>query len=123
MTEKIEVLRDNYKCEEGTIIYFLHEEASWDEEAMKKYLSSIYELSQEPKEEINFNEISMMIVKTYGYILSSLLYHHHKNDGYEISNYPEESLVAEYVETMRVIVDDCFFKGVKLDKTHLDVEL
>jgi hypothetical protein len=117
----LKILIDNYKCKEGSFIYYLHEEATFNEEAFKKYLSFLFKLSK--KGDNQNKEVTSMIVYTYGYTLRSLIYHFHKYDCYEIKNYPGESIVNDYVETMRIIIEECYFNGKEIDPKMLDVEL
>ncbi|GMQ58454.1 hypothetical protein AN1V17_28490 [Vallitalea sediminicola] len=56
-------------------------------------------------------------------ILRSFLFHLHKNDCYEILNYPEELIITDYINTMSLIVEDCFLNGVRIDWNILNVEL
>ncbi len=119
----LQTLINNDNCEEGSFIYCLHEEATFNEELLKDYLRCILKISEQNNIDKVDTKIIKMVVKTYGYILRSFLFHNHKNDCYEILNYPSESIINDYINTMSLIVEDCFLNNVKIEWNILDVEL
>ncbi|GMQ64193.1 hypothetical protein AN2V17_34300 [Vallitalea sp. AN17-2] len=71
----------------------MHEEATFKEDSFKDYLRCILKISEQNNIDEIDTKIMKMVIKTYGYILRSFIFHLHKKDCYEISNYPDELLI------------------------------
>lgn len=122
MDEIVKTIRDNYLGRNNTFIGELREEGTFSLEGFKKYLKSILEFSEEKYQDLRTDEITYMIIRTYTYALRSFLYHHHKYDCYEIVNNPSEDKVTNFVEGMRVVIEDCYLNGSKVNWMDLEIE-
>jgi len=94
------ILADNFKCIEGSFVFYLHEMAEFNELAFWDYYNSIVALTTLAKENSHLDrKLLDMVCNTYDYILRSFMWHFHPKDLYSISNLPEDNLPL-YIERL-----------------------
>jgi hypothetical protein len=109
MAKDMEMLIANFDALEGTFLYYLHEEASFNEEAFWEYYNSVVSITSRTLNNAFDRTVAKAINYTYSRIIESFLWHLTENDGYLIENYPEEKIHL-YVERLRYMVDG-YFEG------------
>lgn len=82
------ILDANYKCEEGTFLYYLNEEGRFDKKSFWKYYDCICDLGKKCHSEKFEQQILVEVNWTYAFILKSILYHFAPNDIYMIKYFP-----------------------------------
>ena len=83
----MEILNANWKAEEGSFLYYLHEENNFHEAAFLKLCSCISSL---PRRHSQDQTVSLKIVFVYGQVLKHLLYHFDPQDLSGIFNLPPD---------------------------------
>lgn len=116
-----QILFNNYQCGEGSFIYYLHEESTFDEQSFWKYYNSIVQIIKikigMPKNE----KITTALVLTHTKIMEYFLWHLAENDMYVMKNYPTNTIQL-YVERLFLLIDG-YLKGYVIDETILGDEL
>lgn len=114
------IVERNYKGEEGSFIFELHENSCFDEVLFKELLKALYEIVNKSKERTLEREVVIQISKIQSYVLSSIIYHHHKNDLYKIKNYQEDK-ISSFIETLNIMIE-CYLSGNKIDECFIGIE-
>ncbi|MGG0656924.1 hypothetical protein [Rummeliibacillus pycnus] len=110
MSIAVEVLKSNYEGKEGSFIYFLHEECKFNKSAFWDYYNCIIDLTNETLIQDNLDkELSVMLSKTYVFIMRSLLWHFHPKDMYKVKGVPKNKL-SLYIERLEIAYLG-YFKG------------
>ncbi|HWL23702.1 MAG TPA: Imm41 family immunity protein [Ureibacillus sp.] len=110
MNSAIEVLKSNYEGKEGSFIYSLHEECKFEKSAFWDYYNSIVDLTKDTLSQDSLDrEISLMLSKTYAFIMRSLLWHFHPKDLYKVKGVPKNKLHL-YIERLEIAYLG-YFKG------------
>ena len=86
MAEELKVLHDNFKAEDNSFLYYLHEENSFHENAFSELCSCISSLCCTRPHD---NVVSAQIFEIYGQILRHIIYHFDPGDLSRISNLPD----------------------------------
>ncbi|MGL5434397.1 MAG: hypothetical protein ACRDBO_03230 [Lachnospiraceae bacterium] len=108
------VLENNYKCLEGSFVYFLHEEAKFDKDSFWEYYYCIKYVSHE-------EQVSKEIYFTYRYVLESFLYHFDPEDLYRIKYFPRKKYNL-YLERIKFAAD-AYFEHSSYDEKVFGNEL
>lgn len=86
------ILKKNYRCEEGSFIYYLYEEAKFEQQML------------------------IELTHTYEFILKCILYHFAPNDLYKIKFFPRIKY-NYYIERLDFAVE-AFFKDLDINKVN-----
>lgn len=116
-----EILNNNYDSVEGSFVYYLHEESSFDKDSFWKYYNCIRELAKQAIENGIDRDISRKINFTYRYILESFLYHFAPADFYRIKKFPRKKYNL-YLERLRFVVEG-YFSGYVIEEKEFGSEL
>jgi hypothetical protein len=117
-----EILKSNYEGIEGSFIYYLHEECKFNESAFWDYYNSIVDITNITlNQNILDKQQSLMLSKTYAFIMRSLLWHFHPKDQYEVIDVPQNDLHL-YIERLEIAYLG-YFKGEAFDEELHDVDL
>ena len=81
-----DILEDNVDAKNKSFLYYLRNEASFNNNAFKKLYASIRVLADD---EVGISRTAQQIAYVYGQVLKCLLFHFDKNDDFKISNLPE----------------------------------
>ena len=103
--EAMEILTANWKAEDGSFLYYLHEENNFHEAAFLELCSCIYSLSRRHPQD---QTVSSKIVFVYGQVLKHLFYHFDPQDLSSISNLP-----SDYSEKLELLEQNViqYFQG------------
>src|SRR5688572_358178 len=100
MMTAVEVLKSNYEGTEGSFVYFLHEQNKFNLEAFWDYFNCIVDITNDTSNQNNLNrDLSLMVSKTYAFIMRSLLWHFHPKDSFVVKNIPDNNLQL-YIERL-----------------------
>ena len=110
------ILKRNYKCEEGSFIYYLYEEAKFDRKSFWEYYDCICELGKKSHSEKFEQQMLVEVTHTYEFILKCILYHFAPNDIYRIKFFPR-SKYNYYIERLDFAVE-AFFKDLDISKVN-----
>jgi hypothetical protein len=117
MANSIDILEENYKGENNSFIYYLHERSEFNADSFRIYLNSLIDITNlNAKRDLDSN-VALMVVKTYDYILRNIIYHFSPNDLKHIKNLPNEDLF-DYIDNLRVVLES-FLKGEEIDNEIL----
>ncbi|MGL5674913.1 MAG: hypothetical protein ACRDDX_00700 [Cellulosilyticaceae bacterium] len=108
-----DVLQRNYRGEEGSFVYYLHEEAQFNKESFWEYYDCICELGKKCHGEKFKQQIVTEVNYTYAFILKSILYHFAPNDVYRIKYFPRINY-NYYIERLDLAIE-AFFKDLDID--------
>jgi hypothetical protein len=117
MGDSLETLINNYKGEEGSFIYSLHERSYFDKDLYWNYYNCIVNITESLLDKPADEEISKMIFDTYNYLLKSIIYHFSVNDLRIIDNLPLEE-IHQYIERLSIRISQGYF-----EKRHIDEEI
>lgn len=91
-----QILEDNATEKEGSFLYYLHEESSFDRELFHQLYDCIRATAEDG---VRISGTARQIVHIYGQTLKCFMYHFDKNDSYKIANMPENyNKIIEYLE-------------------------
>lgn len=79
------VINDNYKAQDSSFLYYLHEENHFDEEALSKLCRCISSLAHKNPQDRAFPMQTSFI---YSQTLKHIIYHFDPKDSYEIADLP-----------------------------------
>lgn len=108
------ILKQNYRCEEGSFIYCLHENGKFDKKSFWEYYDCICELGKKPHSEKFDQQLLIEVTHTYEFILKCILYHFAPNDIYRIKFFPRIKYIY-YIERLDFSIE-AFFKDLNIDK-------
>ena len=98
--DALEILNANWKAEDGSLLYYFHEENNFHEAAFLELCGCISSLSRlRPRDQA----VSSKIVFVYGQVLKHLLYHFDPQDLSSISNLP-----SDYSEKLELLEKTVF---------------
>lgn len=99
----LKVLNDNFKAENNSFLYYLHEESFFDEIAFSELCSSLSSLCHtHPHNKV----VSAQICFVYGQVLRHIIYHFDPGDLSRISNLPYH--YSEALEALERIITTYF---------------
>tara|TARA_Y100000310_G_C20526814_1_gene736456 strand:- start:433 stop:807 length:375 start_codon:yes stop_codon:yes gene_type:complete len=113
-----EILIKNYKAEEGSFLFFLHELDTFDKKSFFELYDCIIDLTAEKPTPKLDREISMMVYFVVSDILKKLIWHLSKDDRYKMKNYPTKNYV-DYIDRL-TIASDCYFEDRNLGEDSFD---
>ncbi|KOM98505.1 RNA polymerase sigma-G factor [Clostridium botulinum] len=122
MKNSLEILNSNYKSEEGSFIYSLHERNHFNKDLYWEYYNAILNITESSLNKPLDKEISKMIFDTYNYFLKSIIWHLSTNDLSKIDNFPSEGINL-YVERLSVRISSGYFEKRHIDECIFDEEL
>jgi hypothetical protein len=117
MKNNIEILISNYKAEEGSFIYTLHEKNYFDKDLFWSYYNCILNITESTLDKPIDKEISKMIFHTYDYFLKSIIWHLSPNDLSKIENLPLEEIYL-YIERLSIRIKNGYF-----EKRHINEDI
>lgn len=122
MGTAVKILKNNYEGKEGSFIYFLDEECTFNKSAFWDYYNCIVDLTNDTLSHSNLNrELSIMLSKTYSSIITNLLWHFHPKDLYKIKGVPKHKLNL-YIERLEIAYAG-FFKGEVFEEEQYGEDL
>jgi hypothetical protein len=119
--EASKVLNYNYDSVEGSFIYYLHEESTFNKESFWEYYNCIRDITRQAIINGIDRDISRKINFTYRYVLECILYHFDPNDFYRIKRFPRVKYNL-YLERLRYVVDG-YYSGKLYDESLFGSEL
>ncbi len=91
-----QILEDNFKEENESFTYYLHEKSTFNKELFKQLCENIRASAEDG---VGISRTAQQITHIYGQILKCFMYHFDKKDSYKISNLPENyNKMIEYLE-------------------------
>jgi hypothetical protein len=102
MTNNIDIINHNYILAEGSFLYSLDEEAIFKESLFWEYYNSVIKLTRDNLDKDYEWDTVRKVVWTHNRIIKCFLFHHSKDDIYEMDNFPKETenLFLERLEFM-----------------------
>lgn len=85
--DALQMLYDNYKAENGSFLFYLHEEGHFDEKELSKLCGCISTLCRTHLED---RFVSFQIQFIYGQVLKHILYHFDPQDRSKIFDLPSD---------------------------------
>lgn len=122
MKNNLEILISNYKGEEGSFIYSLHERNYFDKDLYWEYYNSILNITESTLNKPVDEETSKMIFHTYNYFLKSIIWSFLHNDLSKIDNLPLEEINL-YIERLSIRISNDHFEKRHIDEAILNEEL
>lgn len=117
----IQILFDNYKCKEGTFIYFLHEDALFNDQAFWAYYNNMISVIKDRIDDKLDENITLAVVFTYQAIVEAFLWHSTPNDAYVIKDYPSDK-ISFYMERLDALLGG-YLKGYIIDEEKFGDDL
>lgn len=105
-----QIMLDNYKIENNSFMFFLHEKNYFSEEAFWKFYESITALALCGEEQSM--EITEQITQNYQRLLKYIVFHFDPNDDFTLENFPEN--YVDYLERIEYALMAYFRGNVKL---------
>ena len=105
----METIESNYKAMENSFINVLHEQSLFDLNLFNELIKAIIKIIENHDKLSNkdYNQITFQLFEIYSYTLKSFMWHHKKNDLFEIKNY--ESVFDDvYINRLEYLIK-CFF--------------
>lgn len=122
MKNNLEILISNYKGEEGSFIYSLHERNYFDKDLYWEYYNSILNITESTLNKPVDEETSKMIFHTYNYFLKSIIWSFLHNDLSKIDNLPLEEINL-YIERLSIRISNGHFEKRHIDEAIFNEEL
>ncbi len=104
------IIFDNYKAENNSFLFFLHEKDFFSEEAFWEFYESIAALVLCSEEKSI--EITEQITHNYQRLLKYIIFHFDTNDNYVLENFPRNYM--DYLERMEYVLKAYFSGNEKL---------
>lgn len=120
MEQALQILMQNARAEENTLLYMLHEEARFDQELFWQYVNSIMELTRLTANQPLDRELSSAVSFTYSKIMEYLQWHQLDRDVYEIEQFPY--VYAHQIVNLLGNVVNGFYQGIVPDEASFDEE-
>ena len=105
-----QIMLDNYKIENNSFMFFLHEKNYFSEEAFWEFYESITALALCNEEKSI--EITEQITQNYQRLLKYIVFHFDPNDDFTLENFPEN--YVDYLERIEYALMAYFRGNVKL---------
>ena len=105
-----QIILDNYKIENNSFMFFLHEKNYFSEEAFWEFYESITALTLCVEE--RSMEIAEQITQNYQRLLKYIVFHFDPNDDFTLENFPEN--YVDYLERIEYALMAYFRENVKL---------
>ncbi|MBQ9935823.1 MAG: hypothetical protein IJO70_08250 [Lachnospiraceae bacterium] len=105
----IQTLIDNYKGDNNSFMYYLHEKGYFSEEKFWEFYESITVLVIN---DVNSSEITAQITHSYQRLLKYIIFHFDPKDDYALDNFPENYI--DYLERIEYAIMAYFSGSVKL---------
>lgn len=110
LNRDLQILFNNYDCKEGSFIHYLHEKATFNEQAFGDYYNSILSITKKKLQgELIDTNTTIAIVLTHKTILESFIWHLTEKDIYQITDYPMER-INYFMEQLNYLIDG-YLKG------------
>ncbi|ACX64802.1 Imm41 family immunity protein [Paenibacillus sp. Y412MC10] len=104
-----QVLTSNYQLKEGSFLYSLLEEASFNEIAFWNYYNAVIEIIDQTKDKQLDRELTKIIHWTYKRVMRSFLCHFDPSDVFKISDFPDDRFIYFY-ERLDFMIDG-YYEG------------
>lgn len=105
-----QIMLDNYKIENNSFMFLLHEKNYFSEEAFWKFYESITALALCGEEQSM--EITEQITQNYQRLLKYIVFHFDPNDDFVLENFPKNYI--DYLERIEYALMAYFRGNVKL---------
>lgn len=119
MTNYIDIINQNYILAEGSYLHSLAEEAIFNESLFWEYYNSVITLTKNCQDKDYDWEAVRKVVWTHNQIIKCFLYHHSKNDMYEMDNFPNKTEHA-FLERLDFMIDGFLGKYTFSEKAFGD---
>ena len=100
------IIVDNYKIENNSFMFFLHEKNYFSEDAFWEFYESITALTLYGEE--TSMEIAEQITQNYQRLLKYIVFHFDTNDDFALENFPEN--YVDYLERIEYAIM-AYFRG------------
>ncbi|MFC5471608.1 Imm41 family immunity protein [Cohnella suwonensis] len=111
-----EILESNCKLVEGTFLYNLVEEATFDQKSFWVYYNASIEIVKKSIHKPLDRELTRKLQGTFKRILECFYYHSVESDQYRITNFPYED-INYYYERLSFMIDG-YFNNFVMDESQ-----
>lgn len=117
-----QTLFDNNAGKEGAFIYYLHEEAVFNEQAFWDFYNSVISITKRNlRGEIIDDKTNIAVILTHKRIIEYFVWHLSENDAYRITNYPTDTIQL-FMERLNYLIDG-YLKGYIIEEDRFEEEL
>lgn len=116
-----QTLFDNNSSKEGTFIYYLREEAVFNEQAFWAFYNSVISITKRKlRGEIIDDKTNIAVILTHKRIIESFVWHLTEKDVYRITNYPTDTIQL-FMERLNYLIDG-YLKGYIIEEDRFGEE-
>ncbi|WP_144555863.1 Imm41 family immunity protein [Bacillus sp. X1(2014)] len=119
MKNYTDIINQNYVLEEGIFLHSLAEEWIFNEGLFWEYSNSVITLTKNNLDKEYDLKAVRKVVWTHNKIIKCFLFHHSKNDHYEMDNFPNETEHL-FLERLDFIIDGFLGKYTFSEKAFGD---
>ncbi|WP_318249421.1 Imm41 family immunity protein [Paenibacillus sp. alder61] len=121
--EAIKVLEANSNGQEGSFIYYLHEEDLFHEASYWELYHAMVDIIEATKREPRLERgISAAIAKVFSFIYRSFMWNYCPNDQYSIQGLPGEEHFPDMVDRLDEVFG-AYFHGISVKREAADSEI
>lgn len=119
MMKENKCIENNYFGEPGSFLYLLEEKGIYDYQTLIELFQAIY-ICSTSEHYTKRRTHHIMHIQTR--ILRDFVFHYQLQDGYVITQLPDESIVADIIDTLKTLIEEGYMQQQQCSKNIYPIQ-